>query len=88
ICLGPVTRGGCGALCIKAAMPCTGCFGSLDEVIDYGGKAVSYFASILDYYTEEDVERILDRLPDPMGVFYRYTLPASRLRGKIKTTMR
>ncbi|MEM0451891.1 MAG: oxidoreductase [Nitrososphaerota archaeon] len=88
ICLGPVTRGGCGALCIKAAMPCTGCFGSLDEVIDYGGKAVSYFASILDYYTEEDVEKILDRLPDPMGVFYRYTLPASRLRGKIKTTMR
>ncbi|MCS7125876.1 MAG: oxidoreductase [Aigarchaeota archaeon] len=84
VCLGPVTRGGCGALCVKAAMPCTGCFGQLDEVIDYGGKAISYFASILDYYNEEEVEKALSRLPDPMGTFYRYSLPASRLRGKIK----
>lgn len=83
ICLGPATRGGCGALCVKAAMPCTGCFGPLDGVIDYGGKAASYFASILDYTDEESVERALNELPDPVGVFYRYTLPASRLRGRI-----
>ncbi len=83
VCLGPVTRGGCGALCIKAAMPCTGCFGPLDEVIDYGGKAISYFASIVDYTSEEEIEKALGKILDPMGVFYRYSLPASRLRGKI-----
>ncbi len=82
-CLGPVTRGGCGALCIKAAMPCTGCFGPLDEVIDYGGKAISYFASIVDYTDEQEIERALGKILDPMGIFYRYSLPASRLRGKI-----
>ncbi|MEN2973992.1 MAG: oxidoreductase [Candidatus Caldarchaeales archaeon] len=83
-CLGPVTRGGCGALCVKAAMPCTGCFGPLDEVIDYGGKAASYFASILDHYNEEEIEKALNNFSDFMGTFYRYTLAASRLRGKIK----
>ncbi|MCL7384150.1 MAG: oxidoreductase [Thaumarchaeota archaeon] len=83
VCLGPVTRGGCGALCIKAAMPCTGCFGPLDEVIDYGGKAISYFASIVDYSDEQEIEKTLGKILDPMGIFYRYSLPASRLRGKI-----
>lgn len=86
LCLGPVTRGGCGALCIRAAMPCTGCFGPLDEVIDYGGKAASYFASIIDYKDKEEIERVLDRFPDFVGTFYRYTLPASRLKGKIKAS--
>ncbi|MDW8014262.1 MAG: oxidoreductase [Archaeoglobaceae archaeon] len=84
MCLGPVTRGGCGSLCVKAAMPCTGCFGPLNEVIDYGGKAVSYFASILDYMDEKEIEKVLSKFPDFMGVFYRYTLPASRLRGRMR----
>lgn len=83
VCLGPVTRGGCGALCIKARMPCTGCFGPLDEVIDYGGKAASFLASILDYQDPEELERALDGLPDPVGTLYRYYLPASRLRGRV-----
>ncbi|MCL7399652.1 MAG: oxidoreductase [Thaumarchaeota archaeon] len=87
MCLGPVTRGGCGALCIKAAMPCTGCFGPLNEVMDYGGKAASYFASIIDYSDEEEIKKVLGKILDPMGIFYRYSLPASRLRGKI-TVMR
>lgn len=87
-CLGPVTRGGCSALCVKAAMPCTGCFGPLDEVIDYGGKAISYFASIVDYTDDEEIEKVLGRILDPMGIFYRYSLPASRLRGKITVAER
>jgi len=88
MCLGPVTRGGCSALCIKAAMPCTGCFGPLNEVMDYGGKAASYFASIVDYSDEEEIKKVLGKILDPMGIFYRYSLPASRLRGKITVTRR
>ena len=88
MCLGPVTRGGCGALCVKAAMPCTGCFGPLNEVIDYGGKAASYFASIVDYSDEEEIKKVLGKILDPMGIFYRYSLPASRLRGKITVARR
>lgn len=75
LCLGPVTRGGCEALCIKGNMPCTGCFGPLDEVMDQGAKAVSFLSSILDSDNGEEIERILEAIPDPVGLFYRYTLP-------------
>ncbi|HET7840059.1 MAG TPA: oxidoreductase, partial [Terriglobia bacterium] len=30
LCLGPVTRGGCEALCVKGGMPCSGCFGPVE----------------------------------------------------------
>ncbi|MGB9023004.1 MAG: oxidoreductase [Candidatus Bathyarchaeia archaeon] len=84
LCLGPATRGGCGALCVKARMPCTGCFGPLDRVSDYGAKAASFIASILDFQDEEAMEKVIDRLPDPVGTFYRYTLASSSLGGKAR----
>jgi len=31
ICLGPITQGGCGAICISGGSPCYGCFGLRDE---------------------------------------------------------
>lgn len=82
-CLGPVTRGGCEALCIKGNMPCTGCFGKLDEVRDYGGKAVSYLASILDLDDEKEVEKALSKIVDVTGLVYKYSLPASSLRARL-----
>ncbi len=79
-CLGPVTRGGCGALCINAGMPCTGCFGPLDGILDYGGKAISYLASILDVPPERDaVLKALEGLPDPVGYLYKYSFAKNLL---------
>jgi F420-non-reducing hydrogenase small subunit len=83
LCLGPATRGGCSALCVKARMPCTGCFGPLDLVSDYGAKAASFIASIVDFQDEESIEEVIDKLPDPIGTFYRYTLASSSLGGKL-----
>ena len=82
LCMGPATRAGCEALCIDGNMPCTGCFGPTSRVKDYGGKALSAIASIVDSNDEEEVERILEGIPDPIGTFYRYSLPASLLRRK------
>lgn len=83
-CLGPVTRGGCGALCIKGGMPCTGCFGPLDGVDDFGGKAVTYLASILDLEDEKEIDQALSKLVDVVGLSYKYSLPASALRGRLR----
>ncbi len=79
VCLGPATRGGCEALCINGNMPCTGCFGPTDEVRDQGAKGISYLSSILDLDKEDDIRKALDNLPDPVGTFYRYSLPSSFL---------
>jgi len=81
-CLGPLTRGGCKALCPQAAAPCVGCYGPLETHVDYGMKALSYIASILDVRPDEsEVKRVLDEgIPDPVGLIYKFTLPTSRLR--------
>ncbi|MGQ9734443.1 MAG: oxidoreductase [Candidatus Bipolaricaulia bacterium] len=84
LCLGPATREGCGALCISANMPCTGCFGPLDRVRDFGAKALSEVASILNLNDEQEIEKALERMVDPVGTFYRYSLPRSFLKRRIK----
>lgn len=87
ICLGPATRSGCGETCIRANQPCRGCFGPVDGVIDQGAKALSMIASILgledeEKMTDEEVEELINRIVDPAGTFYRFSLPASLLRRK------
>jgi F420-non-reducing hydrogenase small subunit len=85
MCLGPVTRSGCGAACIKANMPCTGCLGPTSRVKDFGAKAISGFASLIDSQDEDEVEKLLDSIVDPEGTFYRYSLPKSYLHAICNT---
>jgi len=82
VCLGPATRAGCEALCPRGNMPCTGCFGPSSRVRDFGAKALSAVASIIESNDEAEIERIANTIPDPVGTFYRYSLPASLLRRK------
>ena len=81
-CLGPATRAGCGARCISGNMPCTGCFGPTSRVRDYGGKALCSIASIVSGNDEGAIDAILDGIADPVGTFYRYSLPSSFLERK------
>ncbi len=81
ICCGPATRGGCGARCIEANMPCRGCFGPPPGVTDQGAKMVSAIASIYQGRSEEDIARLLDEMIDPAGTFYRFGLADSLLKG-------
>jgi F420-non-reducing hydrogenase small subunit len=82
LCLGPATRGGCGAVCIEGNMPCTGCFGPTSHVRDQGGKYLAAITSLVDADDPETIERILASIPDPVGTFYRYGLPGSLLHRK------
>lgn len=83
LCLGPVTRSGCEAACINGNMPCSGCLGPTDGVKDYGAKAASAMASILKYDDETEIADHLDKIADPSGTFYRYTLPASLIHRSV-----
>jgi F420-non-reducing hydrogenase small subunit len=51
-------------------------------VLDHGAKAISGIASLIGGDDEEAIDRVLDGIPDPVGTFYRYGLPASLLRRK------
>jgi F420-non-reducing hydrogenase small subunit len=81
-CLGPATRVGCGARCISGNMPCTGCFGPTSRMRDYGGKALCSIASVMSGSDAAEIDRITDSIVDPVGTFYRYSLPASFLEKK------
>ena len=83
LCLGPATRGGCGALCIKGNMPCTGCFGPDQpraRLRRQGALGASPRCSRPT--TTRRSPQSLEPIPDPVGTFYRYSLPASLLRAK------
>lgn len=79
ICLGPVTRGGCNARCIGANMPCRGCFGPTERMDDAGAGAVALVASLMADGNEAEMDAIIESIPDPTGLFYRYSLAASVL---------
>lgn len=81
ICSGPATRNGCGALCPQAGSPCIGCYGPAEGVIDYGARLLTAVASVIDSNDPEEIERIIDGIPDPVGMFYRFNLGGSLLRA-------
>ena len=83
LCMGPVTRSGCGAACVSGNMPCTGCLGPTDRVRDFGAKALSAMASIGDAGDENGVAQLMAGIVDPVGTFNRYSLPASSLYRRI-----
>jgi F420-non-reducing hydrogenase small subunit len=50
-------------------------------VEDFGARLLSAFASVVDAGEPEQIDAILDGLPDPVGQFYRFSLAGSLLRG-------
>jgi len=88
VCMGPATRSGCGALCIKANMPCRGCYGATENVMDQGTKMISALSSVIDSHDPAEVSSILDQIPDLAGTLYRFTLPASLVYRRQSTPRR
>ncbi len=84
LCLGPATRAGCDHACINGNMPCTGCLGPVSRATDYGGAALSAVASMVASNDAHEIAALMDRIPDPAGTFYRYSLPASQLFQRVE----
>lgn len=79
LCCGVATRGGCGAPCPQANMPCTGCYGPVEGVRDQGSHFLTAIASIIDSNDPDEIEKILDGIVDPAGTAYRYSLADSMI---------
>ncbi|MBI5445014.1 MAG: oxidoreductase [Deltaproteobacteria bacterium] len=86
LCAGRATRGGCGALCPAANMPCTGCYGPIDRTADPGAAALTAVAAAVDpgacagkeeAAVQDQLAAALAAVADPLGTFYRYSLAAS-----------
>ncbi|HUS78693.1 MAG TPA: oxidoreductase [Patescibacteria group bacterium] len=87
VCMGPATRGGCDARCLKAKMPCTGCGGPCPEAVEQGMAMISALSTVLGLFSEKqegfDPEMIMEQLKDPLGTFYKYGLPTSLVNRRV-----
>jgi F420-non-reducing hydrogenase small subunit len=79
VCCGPATRGGCGLPCLNGNMPCRGCYGPPEGVLDQGTKLASAIAAIIDTNDPVQMEKTLASIPDITGTFYRFSLADSVL---------
>jgi F420-non-reducing hydrogenase small subunit len=90
ICLGPATRAGCEAKCVQANMPCRGCLGPTASAIEQGASMLSALASVLNItdketeISEEEIEKLVSQIKDPLGTFNRFSLAKSLLRRTVK----
>jgi len=85
VCMGPVTRSGCGVRCPNSNMGCRGCYGPLPGVHDQGARFLSALASVIDSKDPAQISAILDGIPDFIGIAYRFGLPASLLQRSVRS---
>jgi F420-non-reducing hydrogenase small subunit len=82
ICVGLATRGGCGGRCTAMGLPCRGCFGPAEAVPDPGANLVTAIASTIASDDPARIAAIVEDIVDPLGTFYRYSLPQAMLQPK------
>lgn len=80
VCLGPATRGGCGALCVKADMPCEGCYGPPADADDQAASMIGAVGALVEAGTEERAAALVAGIPDPVGSFSRFSLASGLLK--------
>ena len=78
ICAGPVTKAGCGALCVRVNAPCSGCYGQTEWVVN---QAERFADTVLKGFNVSlSKEALLSQVKDPVGTFEKFTF-ASRKGG-------
>jgi F420-non-reducing hydrogenase small subunit len=70
---------------VNVNMPCRGCYGPAEGVVDQGTKLISALASVIDSSDPDEVQRIVDTIDDPLGHAYRFCMSSSSLR-RVKTS--
>jgi len=83
ICLGSVSRCGCGAVCTHAGVPCRGCRGPIDRVFVEPTHGILYdLTRRISHFTGKNVFEVESRLQDTIHTFYQYTLSVPEMRRK------
>ena len=76
LCAGPITRAGCGGLCMKVNTPCSGCFGQTAWNVDQAER----FADVVTKGFNVDLskEELLAQVKDKLGFMEKFTLATNK----------
>ncbi|MHA2280391.1 MAG: NADH-quinone oxidoreductase subunit B family protein [Promethearchaeota archaeon] len=76
ICLGPRTNAGCGAQCINANVPCSGCYAPIDYGFKHGRYREDAWAEIAikEFNVALSKEELLSQIKDHLGTFEKFSL--------------
>jgi len=76
VCLGPRTNAGCGAQCINANAPCTGCYAPIDYGFKHGRYREDAWAEIVvkEFNVALSKEELLTQIKDHLGTFEKFSL--------------
>lgn len=76
ICMGPVTRAGCGGLCMRVNAPCSGCYGQSEWNVN---QAERYAETVVkNFNVGLSKDEILTQVKDHIGTFEKFTLAANK----------
>jgi coenzyme F420-reducing hydrogenase gamma subunit len=76
ICMGPVTKAGCGGLCMRVNAPCTGCFGQTEWVADQASRFAD--VAIKGFNVALSKDDLLSQVKDHVGTFQKFTLASNK----------
>ncbi|MFX0033338.1 MAG: hypothetical protein ACFE8V_05105 [Promethearchaeota archaeon] len=76
LCAGPITKAGCGGLCIRVNAPCSGCFGQTEWNVDQAER----FAEVATkgFNVALSKEELLFQIKDKIGFSEKFTLAANK----------
>lgn len=76
ICAGPITKAGCGGLCMRVNAPCTGCYGQTEWVADQASRYADVVTKGFNVGLSKS--ELLDQVKDPIGTFEKFTLASNK----------
>ncbi len=76
LCMGPLTRAGCGGLCIRVNAPCSGCYGQTEWDVN---QAERYADTVIKGFNVDlSKDELLAQAKDHLGTFEKFTLAMNK----------
>ena len=76
LCAGPITKAGCGGMCIRVNAPCSGCYGQTEWNVNQAERFADIATKQFNVALSKD--DLLRQIKDKIGFSEKFTLAANK----------